>query len=854
MTPATVPGQRKHLVSQSSVLSQPDLLSPEELFSQYTVNEIQRNFKKIQRDIESKKSELRTMVGERYRELINTADTIAEMENTVKDIRTTLDSIQTSCKLERVSSVEKEEEHSKKEEFWSIASQMKLLVDTPEKIWNAMENKQFLIAGQLYLLSRHIVTNLHIGNGAASQHLTQFPVLAQQWGAISHFKPSILQGCRTTLGGVSVSDDQFTECICTVILLEGADLAALVREVLDARRSAVAQLLTAGGSVRSQLADCVESIICTLDLVHNNLVASNRVTDKLKHLCHNVTTMEVVSNAFKQETGLQSITRHLPTLVHSYHPTINSSLDLPDMTEICEEWVENVVKSVAHNLNTTLHYVQSVSSVAGLVKPYWQKSTSEWENVCLGVLNRRIHIWNDMLLVPINEHVKKIISSYIEDAIMTTTKDVTEIIQSYSQSDVSSFVWNLNCKKENKLQQKAEGFIDSVRSLCSSLNDRLSVIFNDIITYTGNPEKSRYKEDNVRAEEIFSHVYKMTKQSLLRVSQHILNVVPENSDISSESRPDQLAVLIHVCRCLVQHTPQLQHLLTPRDRSKYSASNSKIYQCVYDAKRVLLQRYGTWMSGVIAGKLSVFLKSEPLTFAMVWEETQIKEETEDGGAVESKISLPVYSSSYVNTLLFSLSTELYRMGCHGFSDGEVPLILGDLDDKIVEEYEGWLETAEITQNMALQYWLDFKYLTSMCNVSSSVNTERNKKITRVVRRIETNIDPFDWDVFQPYLTANLHGLIRRTYNLYGAVSSHSTSVQAIASSAARAAFQQNTHNVLLHNEMVSRFPLLPIRSDLTADQMSEEDEMDDVTSLSSLCRTIDQFSSPIFSLQLEQSG
>ena len=54
---------------------------------------------------------------------------------------------------------------------------------------------------------------------------------------------------------MSVSDDQFTECICTVILLEGADLATLVREVLDTRLSAVAQLLTAGGSVRNQLAD-----------------------------------------------------------------------------------------------------------------------------------------------------------------------------------------------------------------------------------------------------------------------------------------------------------------------------------------------------------------------------------------------------------------------------------------------------------------------------------------------------------------------------------------------------------------------------------------------------------------------
>ena len=39
--------------------------------------------------------------------------------------------------------------------------------------------------------------------------------------------------------------------------------------------------------------------------------------------CISVSTMEVVSEAFKQETGLQSITRHLPSLVHSYHPTVN---------------------------------------------------------------------------------------------------------------------------------------------------------------------------------------------------------------------------------------------------------------------------------------------------------------------------------------------------------------------------------------------------------------------------------------------------------------------------------------------------------------------------------------------------
>ena len=63
------------------------------------------------------------------------------------------------------------------------------------------------------------------------------------------------QGCRDTLGGVSVSDDQFTESICTVILLEGVDLETLIVEVMERRLAGVAERLTSGGSVRNQIAD-----------------------------------------------------------------------------------------------------------------------------------------------------------------------------------------------------------------------------------------------------------------------------------------------------------------------------------------------------------------------------------------------------------------------------------------------------------------------------------------------------------------------------------------------------------------------------------------------------------------------
>lgn len=54
--------------------------SVEVLFSKHTVDEIRDVEKKTRQEIETKKEDLRQMVGERYRDLIEAADTIAEMK------------------------------------------------------------------------------------------------------------------------------------------------------------------------------------------------------------------------------------------------------------------------------------------------------------------------------------------------------------------------------------------------------------------------------------------------------------------------------------------------------------------------------------------------------------------------------------------------------------------------------------------------------------------------------------------------------------------------------------------------------------------------------------------------------
>ena len=40
-----------------------------------------------------------------------------------------------------------------------MGAQLKLLMDIPEKIWSAMDEENYLMAAQLYLLARHINTS-----------------------------------------------------------------------------------------------------------------------------------------------------------------------------------------------------------------------------------------------------------------------------------------------------------------------------------------------------------------------------------------------------------------------------------------------------------------------------------------------------------------------------------------------------------------------------------------------------------------------------------------------------------------------------------------------------------------------
>lgn len=76
------------------------------------------------------------------------------------------------------------------EKFYSVAAQIKLLFEIPEKIWSSMEASQHLQATQLYLLCCHLHSLLQLDSSSSrySPILSRFPILIRQVAAASHFR------------------------------------------------------------------------------------------------------------------------------------------------------------------------------------------------------------------------------------------------------------------------------------------------------------------------------------------------------------------------------------------------------------------------------------------------------------------------------------------------------------------------------------------------------------------------------------------------------------------------------------------------------------------------------------------
>ncbi|EJD03576.1 uncharacterized protein FOMMEDRAFT_145857 [Fomitiporia mediterranea MF3/22] len=224
------------LKSKDNVLS----LDPDELFEKHTVHEVKSILHRLRSDVDAKQEELRMMVGERYRDLLQASTSIIAMSHSSKRVLDTVTRMKqiVSSDLRAQASPSGAKKGSEVEDaqlkiFQCLAAHLKLLLDAPEHLWRLLERKRCLHAAWLFLLARVVYRSL-VNEGEVEgqdwiQHgihvKDQFPLVQRQWESVSQFRTQISHRATLSLREQSLEPRDLCGAVLSLHLLDSLPLS-----------------------------------------------------------------------------------------------------------------------------------------------------------------------------------------------------------------------------------------------------------------------------------------------------------------------------------------------------------------------------------------------------------------------------------------------------------------------------------------------------------------------------------------------------------------------------------------------------------------------------------------------------
>ncbi|XP_061311212.1 conserved oligomeric Golgi complex subunit 1 [Pezoporus flaviventris] len=508
----------------------------EALFEAHTAAELRAVERRLRADIEQKREELRQMVGERYRDLIEAADTIAEMRLSAERLLGAVRGLQRGGGEARPGPAAPARPPAQ-ESFYRAAAQLKLLLDVPEKVWGAVEGGRYLPAARLHLLGAHLRRQLQLDapRARSSPVLARFPILLRQVAAASHLRSTILQESKALLKSRTVSDQAVAEALCAIMLLEDSSPRQALADFLLARKLAIQQLLNQphhGAGIKAQVCSLMELLTTTLYQAHALFytVPEGMLPDPALPCGLLFSTLESATGqqpagkggVLEEELKLSSWFRYLPESVVEFQPalrTLAHPISQEHLRETLQKWITMCSEDIRAGVSNLLVYVKSMKGLAGIRDAVWELLTSEpvshnWDALCHRLLDKPASLWEDLLqqlfLDRLEALTKEAFDSISSSSgqLLTVALQELEVHPSTSapskhiqfEHNVALFLWSesssdLPCDAawvsvanrgpfaKSGLAMKAQALTPCVQSFCSALDSKLKARLDDLLSY-----------------------------------------------------------------------------------------------------------------------------------------------------------------------------------------------------------------------------------------------------------------------------------------------------------------------------------------------------------------------------------
>ncbi|KAG0693651.1 Conserved oligomeric Golgi complex subunit 1 [Chionoecetes opilio] len=493
------------------------------LLEQHSVAQVQEILKKTRADIECKKEDLRVMVGERYRDLIEAADTIAEMQNSAKAICGNIKTMEGLCEslqqrgligFKTQSNANGAERRGVSGGHYSLAVQVKVLVGVPEALWGLTERLHYLPASQLLLLAQHTHTALQLSPTAA-QVSSWFPVIERQWMSITQFQSTIVRGCSALISAELTDTEAVLDAVVSVMLVERCGCAEALSRLLGLRRQALMAAITSTptATAKAQIAKFTKLFIATLNIVYAIFVEGGEGGSLLERRVQEVVAGEGEGAApvsLLQESSLTL--SFLPQSIRNFRPSIqgsSQSLGGESIRREVSQWLDSVLGQASHTLAALLAFTTSVKALAMIRSSVWEifqdsLDTAHWAKVTSALYGGPLDPWDCVVRSQVTERARQVVSTQLAAAKEATLQLVAKLAEDITthhkvcreEGDISGYVWSESSgdlpdqvgwtsagaravTQAGGLYHKTRGFTARIQNICRTLNTQLTALLQD---------------------------------------------------------------------------------------------------------------------------------------------------------------------------------------------------------------------------------------------------------------------------------------------------------------------------------------------------------------------------------------
>lgn len=469
--------------------------NPNDLFTGKTVEEIGLIEQKLRNDIERKKEDLRQMVGERYRDLIEAADTITMMKHHSRSIKDSIGNLRELQTKAKAADVKKRQKGTNVDiRYRATAATIRFLTSLPERIIQLLEENNVLLAGQCFIIGSKVKSSL-IQDSCASGILVMVPILKSKLSKLEDLRTEIIAAAKSALKSADLCEDDAATALLTISFMKNEPEFDFLAEFVNCRVTGLASLLK-GAHVDSD----------ELEGLGKNIHNSIKLFDTLFLHGSSSPLFQTQTTSFSELIGAKTELwpRFLPKEVYqmteapvdnkyriptSDRITASANTLIMSITERLSEQLPSLLDRVS-SAQTLAVYRDSINSSISLNAK--DAFASDWTNIIARVFESDDQIQKVLFGTLTRVFVKRlesIIENGVEEIQKNLQQSIKDIISSNEhvfEAGIEDFIWNDEnnqddlkdsewAKKNVSLRAKSfDPFVAGLVKNCTQEFDRLS--------------------------------------------------------------------------------------------------------------------------------------------------------------------------------------------------------------------------------------------------------------------------------------------------------------------------------------------------------------------------------------------